>query len=373
MRRFYILLTVGALCTCFTFYYINRYGKQLGSPVPVKANLRQENKQKIQKLEGIDKYVTIDQEEMFALRCNKCAIISNSGRLLKTGAGREIDETECVIRMNTSPTKGFEQDVGSKTTIRVIGHANLKKLQSMPAILEEFFRVPKTKTKHLIVAWLYMTHVNKTSNPHYKATRILSKMYPSISFYVPTLESMQKAELIFKKETGITRKNAKTWFTTGWLTMLLAIATCKNIAVYGMLEHHHCQNHMNDPTLYHYYNPKDGKECQYYKRSEESLAWGHLFITEKAIFENWAKQAPITFHHPFWNISGTSSSLLDTPFITKYRYRYKHFQRFSKLGTIPNLHTHAHITSQSGAFQMKVILIVFCLPFLFLMACICCF
>ena len=61
------------------------------------------------------------------LSCSKCAIISSSGHLINASAGAEIDSTPCIFRMNNAPVKGFEKDVGSRTTVRSIGHVNLIK------------------------------------------------------------------------------------------------------------------------------------------------------------------------------------------------------------------------------------------------------
>lgn len=47
-----------------------------------------------------------------------CAVVGSSGRLLKAKQGRSIDAHDAVIRINTAPTKGYEVDVGSRTSLR---------------------------------------------------------------------------------------------------------------------------------------------------------------------------------------------------------------------------------------------------------------
>ena len=60
--------------------------------------------------------------------CNSCALVSSSGMLLGNNAGAQIDSADCVFRLNSVPTLGFEEDVGSKTTVRVFSVSGLKSL-----------------------------------------------------------------------------------------------------------------------------------------------------------------------------------------------------------------------------------------------------
>ena len=70
---------------------------------------------------------------------------------------------------------------------------------------------------------------------------------------------------------------------------------------------------------YHYYEPDFLKECQYYNKSEVRLTGGHLFITEKAIFENWAIQKKkLKFRYPEWPLSNVTRNNMDTPFLHRF-------------------------------------------------------
>nr|XP_012290009.1 CMP-N-acetylneuraminate-beta-1,4-galactoside alpha-2,3-sialyltransferase isoform X6 [Aotus nancymaae] len=54
-----------------------------------------------------------------SLRCRRCIIVGNGGVLANKSLGSRIDDYDIVVRLNSAPVKGFEKDVGSKTTLRI--------------------------------------------------------------------------------------------------------------------------------------------------------------------------------------------------------------------------------------------------------------
>ncbi|XP_051874166.1 beta-galactoside alpha-2,6-sialyltransferase 1-like isoform X2 [Pristis pectinata] len=49
-----------------------------------------------------------------------CAVVASAGSILQSRLGSEIDAHDAVLRFNGAPTTGFESDVGSRTTIRIV-------------------------------------------------------------------------------------------------------------------------------------------------------------------------------------------------------------------------------------------------------------
>ena len=49
-----------------------------------------------------------------------CAVVASSGLMNGSRLGEAIDAHDVVLRMNAAPTKGHEDDVGSKTTLRLV-------------------------------------------------------------------------------------------------------------------------------------------------------------------------------------------------------------------------------------------------------------
>ncbi|KAM9838603.1 CMP-N-acetylneuraminate-beta-galactosamide-alpha-2,3-sialyltransferase 1-like [Aulostomus maculatus] len=49
-----------------------------------------------------------------------CAVVGNSGNLKGSHYGPLIDSHDVVMRMNFGPSKGYEDDVGTKTTHQIM-------------------------------------------------------------------------------------------------------------------------------------------------------------------------------------------------------------------------------------------------------------
>uniref|UniRef100_A0A6G1RZ07 CMP-N-acetylneuraminate-beta-1,4-galactoside alpha-2,3-sialyltransferase n=1 Tax=Hypotaenidia okinawae TaxID=2861861 RepID=A0A6G1RZ07_9GRUI len=54
-----------------------------------------------------------------SLSCRRCIIVGNGGVLANKSLGLKIDDYDIVVRLNSAPVKGFEKDVGGKTTLRI--------------------------------------------------------------------------------------------------------------------------------------------------------------------------------------------------------------------------------------------------------------
>ena len=50
------------------------------------------------------------------------AVVGSSGSLLNRGLGSQLDKFNELIRFNRAPSDGFEDDVGSKTTLRAVNN-----------------------------------------------------------------------------------------------------------------------------------------------------------------------------------------------------------------------------------------------------------
>ncbi|XP_030836671.1 alpha-N-acetylgalactosaminide alpha-2,6-sialyltransferase 5 isoform X2 [Strongylocentrotus purpuratus] len=280
----------------------------------VKRDMFKEKK----KLLSSNDYRHFANNKSLSYHCKRCAIVSSSGQLLGRGAGPEIDSNECVIRMNDAPTRGFEHDVGTKTSVRVIGHRNLGRVFANQNDLQDRM-FSNRSTEKVFVHWSYLTDIDADKVEEYALVLKLMEKYPKVDFVMFTPQKMKFAEKLFHHETELTRRQARTWLSTGWYTMLLAMDVCDEINVYGMVSEDYCKEHPNEKVPYHYYDPSSKPECTYYHTSEVRLTSGHLFITEKAVFARWSSIYNIHFHYPYWEPRPYSvSDTLRTPFLLRY-------------------------------------------------------
>ena len=60
---------------------------------------------------------------------NTCAVVSSGGSLHKSGLGTFIDSHDIVLRFNNAPTDRHEEDVGKKTSIRIVNSQVVAKPQ----------------------------------------------------------------------------------------------------------------------------------------------------------------------------------------------------------------------------------------------------
>ncbi|XP_046514166.1 beta-galactoside alpha-2,6-sialyltransferase 1 [Equus quagga] len=113
----------------------------------------------------------------------KCAVVSSAGSLKSSQLGQEIDDHDAVMRFNGAPTASFQQDVGTKTTIRL--------MNSQLVTTEGRFLKDSLYNEGILIVWdpsVYHSDIPKWyKNPdysffdNYKSYR---KLHPDQPFYI---------------------------------------------------------------------------------------------------------------------------------------------------------------------------------------------
>lgn len=131
------------------------------------------------------------------LHCELCSIVSSSGQMLGQAAGVQIDRSPCIWRMNNAPTRGYEHDVGHRTTLRVVSHTSVPLLLQKP----QYFFGQGNNTVYVV--WGPLRNMRKDGKGIvYNMLRQAAVNYPHARIYITTEDRMNYCDMIFKKETG---------------------------------------------------------------------------------------------------------------------------------------------------------------------------
>ncbi|KAM6043278.1 CMP-N-acetylneuraminate-beta-galactosamide-alpha-2,3-sialyltransferase 4 isoform 2-T2 [Chlamydotis macqueenii] len=182
------------------------------------------------RLLSITRYALPDSIQ--SLKCRRCAVVGNGHRLRNSSMGETINTYDVVIRLNNAPVHGYEQDVGSKTTMRLFypesAHFDPRTennpdtllvlvpfkpmdFQWMEAILNDKKRVRKGFWKQPPLIW--------DANP--ERVRVLNPYYMEVT-------AAKLLNLPMKQPRKVKQKP-----TTGLLAITLALHFCDLVHIAG--------------------------------------------------------------------------------------------------------------------------------------------
>ncbi|XP_055076486.2 CMP-N-acetylneuraminate-beta-galactosamide-alpha-2,3-sialyltransferase 1-like [Misgurnus anguillicaudatus] len=171
-------------------------------------------------------------------RCRTCAVVGNSGNLLKSHYGKLIDSHDFVLRINMGPTKGYEQDVGSKTTHRIIYPESAVDLDNLTHLVLVPF---KTLDLHWLISAFTTKHIKNT----YKRVR------GTIDADIDRVMIVHPAFMKYVYDNWSEGRGR--YPSTGFLTVILALHICDKVDVFGFgAKSNGRWHHYFDKTLIHF-------------------------------------------------------------------------------------------------------------------------
>ncbi|XP_035699296.1 CMP-N-acetylneuraminate-beta-1,4-galactoside alpha-2,3-sialyltransferase-like isoform X2 [Branchiostoma floridae] len=220
-------------------------------------------------------------ENIERIPCKRCIVVGSGGILLGKKLGPQIDDFDIVIRMNNGPVKGYEEDVGHKTTIRMSYPEGA--LQDPGGYHQDslFLMVP---FKSLDFLWLQRI-IGKQS-----VGDIASRFWKSIAHAIPkNADKFRIVNPALLQETSFDLigfptmggKMGKNVPTIGSLAIIWAINYCDEVTVAGF------GYDLSQPTVWlHYY--KDAK------MSSIAKSWTHDINKEKEFLKTLVRNGVIT-------------------------------------------------------------------------------
>jgi hypothetical protein len=164
----------------------------------------------------------------------RCAVVGSSSNLLGSGLGAEIDAHDAVIRINLAPTRGFEADVGRRTTHYVVNHYVIE------ALLEDPRRTPPragNPRERLLSAdraayWLLLYR------PHEEPNESLEQLVAHVELLAgaPDIVPRDRSRLIhpgFTAQLEEFKLGSVKSLSSGLVGVLLALHVCDAADVFG--------------------------------------------------------------------------------------------------------------------------------------------
>lgn len=131
------------------------------------------------------------------MHCKSCALVTSSGHLLGSKQGNRIDQTECVIRMNDAPTRGYGKDVGNKTSLRVIAHSSIQR------ILRNRNELLNMSQGTVFIFWGPSSYMRRDGKGLvYNNLQLMNQILPQLKVYMISRHKMLQFDDLFKQETG---------------------------------------------------------------------------------------------------------------------------------------------------------------------------
>ncbi|XP_062855949.1 CMP-N-acetylneuraminate-beta-galactosamide-alpha-2,3-sialyltransferase 1-like [Trichomycterus rosablanca] len=151
-------------------------------------------------------------------RCRTCAVVGNSANLNSSMYGPLIDAHDFVLRMNQGPTKGFEHDVGTRTTHRAMYPVSAMDMDNSTHMVMLPFKV-------VDLQWLKSIFTTK----HIKRTHI--KVKSTIEANKDKVMIMNPAFMQYVHQQWLQGKGRCP--STGFFMLIFSLHICDQVNVFG--------------------------------------------------------------------------------------------------------------------------------------------
>ncbi|XP_020893789.1 alpha-N-acetyl-neuraminyl-2,3-beta-galactosyl-1,3-N-acetyl-galactosaminide alpha-2,6-sialyltransferase isoform X2 [Exaiptasia diaphana] len=211
------------------------------------------------------------------LNCHSCAVVTNSADLYRSNAGSVIDSSDCVIRLNIAPTFGYEDDVGGKTTVRVVSQDHLGDL------LHYVWRDPEEiRSLGYIITYGKYNHLCKNCT-FFKLFKKVSGQYLGDKFirFTETLKTK-------------THSREEVPLSTQFHAIDIMRDVCRKMRVFGVERNHPCLSDRSYMKNYWHHN----KYIRCDGRRQNIVDDIHRYRFEKNIYDEWIDKYDLEFLYP---------------------------------------------------------------------------
>ncbi|XP_075726000.1 alpha-N-acetylgalactosaminide alpha-2,6-sialyltransferase 5 isoform X2 [Rhipicephalus microplus] len=230
--------------------------------------------------------------------------------LLNSAMGDKVDASDCVIRLGRSPGRGYDGDVGSKTTFRLM-HADM---------LLELVKGP-TREKRLANGPLASDYIVVFGTPKKATTASLRTRFQSsrapflLSLRRSTEHAAAKSMAQHASTLGYQLSGAEP--STLWHAVkLVETLGCQSLKVFGVPEPKLCKRQRDEPSrsrFWEYSSPPQCTDGVDVGHNEDPLKPdpAHLSLVDRRAMAGWlqsAKRLDVRFLAPTWSVFKHASS-----------------------------------------------------------------
>ncbi|XP_078001118.1 beta-galactoside alpha-2,6-sialyltransferase 2-like [Glandiceps talaboti] len=197
------------------------------------------------------------QQPLVNRRYHTCALVGSSVTIKGLKLGAEIDTHDAVFRFNLAPVRGYEKDVGAKTTIQVVNNQHLEKTNLIKQLEDSEDR------KHNIPFFIWKDSSGVYNGNLYQyyltAKRFMNGYFnwvlhhPNTTLYFINPVSLYRGwDVIQEYFNGSIIRHSP---SCGFVGVQLALRLCQETHVYGFTppsksrDHNHCKYY--DTTCSH--------------------------------------------------------------------------------------------------------------------------
>lgn len=205
----------------------------------------------------IDQYNGINQ--VLAKKYKSCAVVGNSGILVKTDYGKVIDSHEAVIRLNNARTASFEQFVGSRTSISFVN----SNILHLCARREGCFCHPYGQNVPMVMYMCQPAHFLDylVCNSSHKAPLIITDpRFDVLCARIVKYYSLKRFVETNAKDVGEwapAHEGSNFHYSSGMQAIMLALGMCEKVGIFGfgkssLARHHYHTNQKVELSLHDY-------------------------------------------------------------------------------------------------------------------------
>lgn len=192
-------------------------------------------------------------------RYSSCAVVGNSGILLKSEYGELIDSHEFVVRLNNARTTGFQRNVGSKTSVSFVNSNILHFCARRDGCFCHPYGVDVPIVMYICQPVHFMDYTLCNST-HKAALIVTDPRFDVLCARIVKYYSLKR----FAEETGkslddwgVVRDGANFHYSSGMQAVMMALGVCDKVSVFGfgkssLAKHHYHTNQKAELGLHDY-------------------------------------------------------------------------------------------------------------------------